>query len=347
MDILRGFRAELEEDRRIQIALWFRRKEMIIKLTLVVMAMTMVAKSKLLHRELKTVKTDLAFAKEKCAQLEEENRILRESREKGDNPEDNDLMKILPVQISPFGLAISAATGGIVFAKRVKSGSGDKVHLYGVGVSLAVLENYGGVPVTMEFRIRTQGNVTDYVWKIILMFGAIPVAMTFYSRMKMALVAKDTKQVAADMSKVLQVEIEAKSGKVEKSCNSFGLFSKEFFHHLGLHLLSTISTLFLLDIAFYSQNLFQKDIFSAIGWIPAAKVRLYSTCHGISAAAGKAGAVIRFWVFECSSNKDKIKTYAESKGKFLDELSGENMEETEITELEKPPVGYTNRIVPS
>lgn len=28
------------------------------------------------------------------------------------------------------------------------------------------------------------------------------------------------------------------------------------------------STWFLLDIAFYSQNLFQKDIFSAIGWIP-------------------------------------------------------------------------------
>ncbi|KAK7844251.1 putative inorganic phosphate transporter 1-7 [Quercus suber] len=31
------------------------------------------------------------------------------------------------------------------------------------------------------------------------------------------------------------------------------------------------NTWFLLDIAFYSQNLFQKDIFSAIGWIPPAK----------------------------------------------------------------------------
>jgi len=30
-------------------------------------------------------------------------------------------------------------------------------------------------------------------------------------------------------------------------------------------------TWFLLDIAYYSQNLFQKDIFSAIGWIPEAK----------------------------------------------------------------------------
>lgn len=55
-------------------------------------AMAMAAKAKLLLRELKTVKADFAFAKERCAQLEEENRILRESREKGDNPEDDDLV---------------------------------------------------------------------------------------------------------------------------------------------------------------------------------------------------------------------------------------------------------------
>lgn len=52
----------------------------------------MAAKAKLLLRELKTVKADLAFAKERCAQLEEENRILRESHDKGDSPEDDDLV---------------------------------------------------------------------------------------------------------------------------------------------------------------------------------------------------------------------------------------------------------------
>ncbi|XP_009758908.1 cell wall protein RBR3-like [Nicotiana sylvestris] len=57
-------------------------------------AMAMAAKAKLLLRELKTVKADLAFAKERCAQLEEENRILRVSREKGDNPEDDDLIRL-------------------------------------------------------------------------------------------------------------------------------------------------------------------------------------------------------------------------------------------------------------
>ncbi|KAF7816257.1 uncharacterized protein G2W53_030226 [Senna tora] len=54
-------------------------------------AMAMAAKAKLLLRELKTVKADLAFAKERCAQLEEENKSLRENRERGGNLEDDDL----------------------------------------------------------------------------------------------------------------------------------------------------------------------------------------------------------------------------------------------------------------
>ncbi|XP_030514175.1 inorganic phosphate transporter 1-4 [Rhodamnia argentea] len=120
----------------------------------------------------------------------------------------------------------------------------------------------------------------DYVWRIILMVGAIPAALTYYWRMKMpetarytALVAKNGKQAAADMSKVLQVDIEAEQSKVEQlsEASGFGLFTKQFLSRHGLHLLGTTSTWFLLDIAFYSQNLFQKDIFSAIGWIPAAK----------------------------------------------------------------------------
>jgi len=65
---------------------------MINKLYECQVAMAMAAKTKLLLRELKTVKADLAFAKERCAQLEEENRILRESLEKGDNPEDDELV---------------------------------------------------------------------------------------------------------------------------------------------------------------------------------------------------------------------------------------------------------------
>uniref|UniRef100_A0A251S5E7 Putative major facilitator, sugar transporter-like, Major facilitator superfamily domain protein n=1 Tax=Helianthus annuus TaxID=4232 RepID=A0A251S5E7_HELAN len=122
----------------------------------------------------------------------------------------------------------------------------------------------------------------DYVWRIVLMAGALPALLTYYWRMKMpetarytALVAKDAKKAASDMSKVLQTDIESEQEKLDEvmadSKYSFGLLSKEFAKRHGLHLLGTTSTWFLLDIAFYSQNLFQKDIFSAIGWIPPAK----------------------------------------------------------------------------
>ncbi|KAF5737312.1 hypothetical protein HS088_TW13G00191 [Tripterygium wilfordii] len=57
-------------------------------------AMATAAKAKLLLRELKTVKADLAFAKARCSQLEEENKILRENREKGSNAADDDLIRL-------------------------------------------------------------------------------------------------------------------------------------------------------------------------------------------------------------------------------------------------------------
>lgn len=89
-----------------------------------------------------------------------------------------------------------------------------------------------------------------------------------------ALVAKNAQQAASDMSKVLQIEIQEDQSNAEKVINArgqkYGLFSGEFLRHHGLHLLGTATCWFLLDIAFYSQNLFQKDIFSSINWIPKA-----------------------------------------------------------------------------
>ncbi|KAM1003812.1 hypothetical protein ACFX13_004142 [Malus domestica] len=325
----------------------------------------------------------------------------------------------------------------------------------------------------------------DYLWRIIVMVGAIPAAITYYWRMKMpetarytALVAKNAQQAASDMSKVLQVEIEAEPQKAEPSANTFALFSKEFMRRHGLHLLGTTSTWFLLDIAFYSQNLFQKDIFSAIGWIPPAKTmnaieevyriaraqtlialcstvpgywftvalidrigrfaiqlmgfffmtvfmfalaipydhwthkdnrigfvaiysltfffanfgpnattfvvpaeifpaRFRSTCHGISAASGKLGAIVgAFGFLYLAQNQDKAKADAgypagigiknslialgvvnflgilftflvpESNGRSLEEMSGENEEESESVAVELEHSGYNNRTVP-
>ncbi|XP_042513029.1 low affinity inorganic phosphate transporter 1-like [Macadamia integrifolia] len=326
----------------------------------------------------------------------------------------------------------------------------------------------------------------DFVWRIILMFGALPALLTYYWRLKMpetarytALVAKNAKQAASDMAKVMQVDVEAEQEKVDEITErdkSFGLFSKEFLLRHGFHLLGTTSTWFLLDIAFYSQNLFQKDIFTAIGWIPNAKTmnaieevyriaraqtlialcstvpgywftvafidiigrfaiqlmgfffmtvfmfalaipyhhwtlkenrigfvimysltfffanfgpnattfvvpaeifpaRLRSTCHGISAASGKLGAMVgAFGFLYAAQSQDKTKTDAgypagigmrnslivlgcinflglvctflvpESKGKSLEEMSGEN--ENEAGTSEEAELGSNNRTLP-
>ncbi|CAD6209598.1 unnamed protein product [Miscanthus lutarioriparius] len=188
----------------------------------------------------------------------------------------------------------------------------------------------------------------------------------------------------------------------------------KFLRRHGLHLLATTSTWFLLDIAFYSQNLFQKDIFTKVGWILPARTmnaieevyrisarpgadralwhhpgywftvgpidvvgrfwiqimgffmmtvfmlalgaRLRSTCHGISAAAGKAGAIIGAFGFLYAAQDPKkpdkgtrrasasaTRSFVlagtnflgmlmslfvpESKGKSLEEISKENVDE--------------------
>ncbi|KAH9293000.1 hypothetical protein KI387_041814 [Taxus chinensis] len=115
----------------------------------------------------------------------------------------------------------------------------------------------------------------DMVWRIILMVGAVPAGFTYYWRMKMpetarytALVAKDPKKAAKDMSKVNVemniVEDEDSVLRIETSEPQFGLFSRYFVKHHGLQLLGTASTWFFVDVAFYSSNLFQNDIYHNI-----------------------------------------------------------------------------------
>ncbi|GLJ42663.1 hypothetical protein SUGI_0884360 [Cryptomeria japonica] len=145
--------------------------------------------------------------------------------------------------------------------------------LTGGVVSLIVSTAFGKYEKDSQNLIPV--HQADYVWRIILMLGAVPAALTFYWRLKMpetarytALVAKNVKQAAADMSKVLKVDIEENQTKMQSKEPEFGLFSAQFLRRHGLHLLGTASTWFLLDVAFYSQNLFQKDMFSAVHWIP-------------------------------------------------------------------------------
>ncbi|CAN0886371.1 Probable inorganic phosphate transporter 1-7 [Linum grandiflorum] len=129
--------------------------------------------------------------------------------------------------------------------------------------------------VSSSFNARFK-SPADYVWRIILMVGALPAGLTYYWRMKMpetarytALIAKDANQAAVDMARVLHQDFKLEEAAEETT--AYGLMSKEFLRRHGLHLLGTSTTWLLLDISFFSQNLFQKDIFSAIGWIPPAE----------------------------------------------------------------------------
>lgn len=121
----------------------------------------------------------------------------------------------------------------------------------------------------------------DFVWRIVLMFGAVPAAMTYYWRLKMpetarytALVEGDHKKAAEDMAKVLEQNIPYEESNtklpVVNPNSSYELFSRQFLRRHGLHLLGTASTWFLLDIAFYSLQLTQKDIYPASGLLPKA-----------------------------------------------------------------------------
>ncbi|KAJ9139796.1 hypothetical protein P3X46_030495 [Hevea brasiliensis] len=116
----------------------------------------------------------------------------------------------------------------------------------------------------------------DFLWRIVLMVGAFPAALTYHWRMKMpetgrytALVQGNAKQAAMDMGRVLEIEIEEEQDKVLqfKAANEYPLLSNEFYKRHGVHLIGTMSTWFLLDIAFYSQNLTQKDIYPAMGLV--------------------------------------------------------------------------------
>lgn len=143
-------------------------------------------------------------------------------------------------------------------------------------VSAAFNNTYPRPPFEDD-HIRSTPPQADYAWRLVFMFGALPALLTYYWRMKMpetarytALVEGNAKQAALDMTRVLDVPLEAEQDKLDKIryVDNYGLFSRKFARRHGLHLVGTCTTWFLLDIAFYSQTLFQKDVLTAVGWLP-------------------------------------------------------------------------------
>ncbi|KAH0974502.1 hypothetical protein GBA52_016401 [Prunus armeniaca] len=112
----------------------------------------------------------------------------------------------------------------------------------------------------------------DVAWRLILMLGAIPAAMTYYWRMMMpetarytALVELNVQQAAKDMEKVLDVSLsqiaEDESLTLPQDPPSYPLFSKQFLRLHGRNLFGCSASWFLVDIVFYSSNLFQSQVY--------------------------------------------------------------------------------------
>ncbi|GLJ22769.1 hypothetical protein SUGI_0428870 [Cryptomeria japonica] len=130
----------------------------------------------------------------------------------------------------------------------------------------AIMKSAGGDKPSFEQK--------DAVWRIILILGAVPAGFTFYWRMRMpetarytALVARDARQAEQDMSRVLHLdiyEIDSYILSTQTRQPQFGLFSMAFVKRHGLELLGTSSTWFFVDMAFYSGNLFQNDIYHEV-----------------------------------------------------------------------------------
>ncbi|CAI0381517.1 unnamed protein product [Linum tenue] len=112
----------------------------------------------------------------------------------------------------------------------------------------------------------------DVAWRVILMLGAVPAALTYYWRMLMpetarytALVENNVLQAARDMEKILDLPLsqiqEDKPLDEYPSSSTFALLSTRFLRRHGVELFSCAATWFLLDVAFYSSNLFQSQIY--------------------------------------------------------------------------------------
>ncbi|CAN6447017.1 unnamed protein product [Victoria cruziana] len=237
-----------------------------------------------------------------------------------------------------------------------------------IAVSAAFNNHYPAPTYEVDMLASTVPQA-DYVWRIILMFGCIPAALTWYWRMQMpetarftALVAQNAKLTAANMQKVLKVNFEDQKDifsaigwipkaktmgaieeifKIARAQTLIALcatipgywFTVALIDVIGRFTIQLIGfffmTVFMFALAIpydhwtnkenrigfvvmYSLTFFFANFGpNATTFIVPAEIfpaRLRSTCHGISAASGKAGAIIgAFGFLYAAQNQDKAK----------------------------------------
>ncbi|KAG2303429.1 hypothetical protein Bca52824_032080 [Brassica carinata] len=114
----------------------------------------------------------------------------------------------------------------------------------------------------------------DVAWRLILMIGALPAALTLYWRMLMpetarytALVENNIVQAAKDMQEVMSISNVADQTTTEPPSPpppppSYKLFSTRFLRLHGRDLFAASANWFLVDVVFYTSNFLLSRIFS-------------------------------------------------------------------------------------
>ncbi|KAK9805161.1 hypothetical protein WJX72_002836 [[Myrmecia] bisecta] len=127
----------------------------------------------------------------------------------------------------------------------------------------------------------------DYVWRIVLGFGCIPAVLTIYLRNKLpetprftADVVRDTEKAARDVDYVTNnlgqhfddddhIKTKSDVDRIDaKKLHRYLTYPSIIRNRNFWVLIGTCSTWFLLDIAFYSQNLFLPNVLTYIGYNP-------------------------------------------------------------------------------
>ncbi|KAF0901428.1 hypothetical protein E2562_000309 [Oryza meyeriana var. granulata] len=137
----------------------------------------------------------------------------------------------------------------------------------------AAFDHYTGHPAPLDTP-----ESTDLAWRIILMVGAVPAAVTYYWRMSMpetarytALVERDVVKATNDIGRVLTdldliAIAEEEAAALRRPLGPmptppYGLFSSRFVRQHGRDLFACAAAWFLLDIPYYSSTLFQSEIY--------------------------------------------------------------------------------------
>ncbi|XP_013639312.1 PREDICTED: probable inorganic phosphate transporter 1-8 [Brassica oleracea var. oleracea] len=141
----------------------------------------------------------------------------------------------------------------------------------------------------------------DVAWRLILMIGALPAALTLYWRVLMpetarytALVEHNIVQAAKDMQKVMSISNISDETTTEPPSPSppptYKLFSIRFLRLHGRDLFAASANWFLVDVVFYTSNFLLSHIFSSYSHNPSSSAT--TNVYDATFEVAKLGAII-------------------------------------------------------